>query len=189
MATPVPDGPAALVLDGHPERGQPETIAVFTAIAKTVRERWWITTPYFAPPDAGLRMLVDAAARGVDVRLLLPGKTDVPLVRHAAHATYDQLLRGGVRIFEYTRNILHAKTMVCDGHLSVVGSSNLDFRSLWFNAECNVLIADDTVAKTLEAQFHADVTYATEIQLDQWLTRGVVHRAGDRLARGLRALL
>lgn len=189
MPTAVPEGPAALVLDGHPERGQPETIAVFTAIAKAVQARWWITTPYFAPPDAALRMLTDAASRGVDVRLLLPGKTDVPLLRHAARATYGELLRGGVRVFEYTRHVLHAKTMVCDGHLSVVGSSNLDFRSLWFNAECNVLIADDAVARELEAQFRVDQAHSTEMQLGEWLGRGVFERAGDRLARAVRALL
>lgn len=180
---------AILVLDGRPERGQPHTIAVLAALVGAARERLWITTPYFAPPDGGLQILVDAAQRGVDVQLLLPGRTDVALLRHAAHGAYARLLRGGVRVFEYQPAILHAKTMVCDSHLSVIGSANLDFRSLWFNAECNVLVDDRRTASTLEAHFAADLTASHEITLDDWSRRSVVQRGVAFLARGLRVLL
>ncbi len=186
---PPSDESALLILDGGPGRGQPETIAVLASLVGAARERLWITTPYFAPPDGGLAILIDAAQRGVDVRLLLPAKTDVPILRHAAHGAYVRLLRGGVRVFEYERAILHAKTMVCDGHLSVVGSANLDFRSLWFNAECNVLIADDPTAATLEEHFLADLAQSSEIDLAAWKRRSLRHRLGDAIARGLRVLL
>lgn len=181
--------PGVLILDGRPGRGQPESIAVLASLVGAARERLWITTPYFAPPDGGLFILVDAAQRGVDVRLLLPGRTDVPLLRHAAHGAYARLLRGGVRIFEYAPCILHAKTMVCDGHLAVIGSANLDFRSLWFNAECNLLLSDDRTARAMEQHFEADLAESTEIRLDAWQARGIGHRMGDALARGLRVLL
>ncbi len=187
---PLPvDEPAVLILDGRPGRGQPESIAVLASLVGAARERLWITTPYFAPPDGGLHILADAAKRGVDVRLLLPGRSDVPLLRHAAHGAYTRLLRAGVRVFEYEPQVLHAKTMVCDGHLSVVGSANLDFRSLWFNAECNLMIADDATGATLERQFGDDLGQAREIGLGAWRARGFWHAAGDTLARGLRVLL
>lgn len=181
--------PGVLILDGRPGRGQPESIAVLASLVGAARERLWITTPYFAPPDGGLHILVDAAKRGVDVRLLLPGRTDVPILRHAAHGAYARLLRGGVRVFEYVPCILHAKTMVCDGHLAVIGSANLDFRSLWFNAECNLLVSDDATARTMEQHFEADLAASTELQLASWQRRGVWHRVGDTLARSLRVLL
>jgi cardiolipin synthase len=186
---PVPESGRVLILDARPGRGQPETIAVLAALVGAARERLWITTPYFAPPDGGLTILADAAARGVDVRLLLPGRSDVPLLRHAAHGAYTQLLRAGVRVFEYEAAVLHAKTMVCDGHLAVLGSANLDFRSLWFNAECNLLLADTATAGTFEQQFLADLRGSREISLTAWRRRGLLHAAGDAVARGLRALL
>jgi len=183
------DQPGVLILDGRPGRGQPESIAVLASLVGAARERLWITTPYFAPPDGGLHILVDAAQRGVDVRLLLPGRTDVPILRHAAHGAYARLLRGGVRVFEYAPCILHAKTVVCDGHLAVIGSANLDFRSLWFNAECNLLLSDDATAATMERHFEHDLAESTEIVLTRWQTRGLWHRLGDAVARGLRVLL
>jgi len=184
-----PEQSGVLILDGRPGRGQPESIAVLSALVGAARTRLWITTPYFAPPDGGLYILVDAAQRGVDVRLLLPGRSDVPLLRHAAHGAYARLLRGGVRVFEYQPCILHAKTMVCDGHLAVIGSANLDFRSLWFNAECNLLLSDDATAGTLERHFEADLAESEEVRLAEWQARGVWHRLGDAVARGLRVLL
>jgi cardiolipin synthase len=88
-----------------------------------------VTNAYFAPRWVAVEVLGAAATRGVDVRLLLPGSSDVPLIRHAGHGYFDELLARGVRIFEYGAAVLHGKTMVVDGFVSVVGSTNLDFRS------------------------------------------------------------
>ena len=93
--------------------------------------------------------------------------------------------RRGVRIFEYDAAILHAKTLVADGYLSVVGSSNLDFRSIEFNAECNFLILDEATGARLEAAFENDLAHATEIRPGPWRKRGWLHRAADRVARTL----
>ncbi|HMS01457.1 MAG TPA: phospholipase D-like domain-containing protein [Gemmatimonadaceae bacterium] len=186
---PLPPASRVLILDARPGRGQPETIAVLAALVGAARERLWITTPYFAPPDGGLAILGEAAQRGVDVRLLLPGRSDVPIVRHAAHGSYETLLRAGVRVFEYQPAVLHAKTMVCDGALAVIGSANLDFRSLWFNAECNLLVGDDATVASLARQFEADLAASVEITAAMWRRRGWWHRALDRVARGLRVVL
>lgn len=179
-----------LVLDSRPGRGQRETLAVMSALVGAARERLWITTPYFAPPTRALTLLAASARRGVDVRLLLPGeRTDVPIVRHAAHGAYSGLLRAGVRIFEYQRATLHAKTCVVDGHASIVGSSNLDFRSFWLNAECNLLILDSACGAEMERTFEDDCEGSTEITRAMWRKRGLVHRAIDAAARGVRFAL
>ncbi len=184
-----PVDPRVLVLDSRPGRGQLEVSSVFAAIAGAARRRLWITAAYFAPRKRGLDILGAAARRRVDVRLLLPGPTDVPIVRHAGHGFFSGLLRRGVRIFEYRPAVLHAKTLVADGHLSVVGSSNLDFRSFELNAECNFLILDEATGRLMEEQFEDDLTRAEEIRLGPWRKRGSLHRSGDQLARRLAPLL
>jgi cardiolipin synthase len=182
-----PEDRAVLVLDPRPGRGQREMLAVLSALLGGARERLWITTPYFAPPSRALTVLLSAARRGVDVRLLLPSeRTDVPLIRHAAHGAYRLLLESGVRVFEYERATLHAKTMVVDGYVSLIGSSNLDFRSLWLNAECNVLVFDEACAAALEGSFQADLASSREITRDEWHERTWSHRLLDTTARALR---
>jgi cardiolipin synthase len=183
------DGAGVLVLDAQPLRGNREAAASLVAIAAAARRRLWITNAYFAPGHTAVRVLAAAAHRGVDVRLLLPGRTDVPVVRHAGHGYFAPLLRRGVRIFEYQAAILHAKTLVADGYLSVVGSTNLDFRSFLFNAECNLVIFDGRFAAGLEQTFENDLDSAAEITLEAWRRRTLPHRAGDRLARLLSPLL
>jgi cardiolipin synthase len=182
-----PEDRAVLVLDPRPGRGQREMLSVLSALLGGARERLWITTPYFAPPRRALTFLLTAARRGVDVRLLLPSaRTDVPLIRHAAHGAYHALLESGVRVFEYERATLHAKTMVVDGYASLIGSSNLDFRSFWLNAECNVLVFDDACAAALERSFRGDLASSREITMDAWQQRTWSHRMLDTTARALR---
>jgi len=183
------EGSRILVLDSRPNRGQAESAAVLAAIAAASRRRLWITNAYFAPGRGAIRILTETAARGVDVRLLLPGKTDVPIVRRAAHGYYGALLEGGVRIFEYQAAILHSKTLVADGLVSVVGSTNLDFRSFLFNAECDLLILCPVTAATLEQAFHEDLEKSTEMHLADWRRRSWLKKLGDRAARWLSPLL
>ncbi|HVR11099.1 MAG TPA: phospholipase D-like domain-containing protein [Thermoanaerobaculia bacterium] len=189
--TVAPDLPGArvLVLDARPLRGNREAAASLVAIAAAARERLWITNAYFAPGHTAVRTLAGAARRGVDVRLLLPGRSDVPIVRHAGHGYFGDLLRLGVRIFEYGAAVLHAKSLVADGYLSVVGSTNLDFRSFLFNAECNLVVFDAPFAARLEESFAGDLANAAEITLPAWRRRPLLHRAGDRLARMLSPIL
>lgn len=180
-------GSHAFVIDPRPGRGQREMLSVLAALVGGARERLWITTPYFAPPTQALRLLVLAAQRGVDVRLLLPSaRTDVAMARHAAHGTYATLLRAGVQLFEYQRATLHAKTLVVDGYASLIGSSNLDFRSFWLNAECNVLLLDDACGARMEQSFLDDQSHSERIVAGQWAQRSLAHRVLDRVARSLR---
>jgi cardiolipin synthase len=186
-----PSGPGAraLVLDWRPRRGAEQAAAVLRAIAGGVRKRLWITNAYFAPKWRVIRALGAAAGRGVDVRLLLPGRSDVPIVRHASHGFYRPLLSRGVRIFEYQPAMLHAKSFVADGYVSVVGSTNLDFRSFHFNGESNVVLLDEGVGERMEEIFRRDLSESREILLPAWRERSPAHRIGDRAARLLSPLL
>ena len=183
------EGARILVLDSRPGRGQAESAAVLAAIVGAARRYVWITNAYFAPGRIAIDILGEAAARGVDVRLLLPGWTDVPLLRHAAHGYYADLLARGVRIFEYGGHVLHAKSLVADGYASVVGSSNLDSLSFVFNAECNLVILDRATGARMEEIFREDLGASKEILRGEWGSRTLPHRLGDRLARGLSPVL
>ncbi len=182
-------GASVLVLDSSPGRGHAESASTLAAILAAARRNVWLTNAYFAPARAALDILGEAAERGVDVRLLLPGRTDVPVVRHAGHDLFAELLRRGVRIFEYGASVLHAKTVVADGYVSVVGSSNMDFRSFHFNAECNLVLLDETSAGRLQEQFRRDLDAAVEIVQPAWSRRPWPHRLGDRAAGALSPLL
>lgn len=184
-----PEDARILVLESRPGRGHLETVSALTALAGAARRRLWVTNAYFAPRRRAVEILCRTARRGVDVRLLLPGTTDVPPARHAGHAWYRRLLERGVRIWEYQPVVLHAKTLVADGYASVIGSTNLDFRSFRFNAECNLVILDDETGSALTESFETDLERSREIGLADWRRRPVVHRAGDRLARWLAPLL
>ena len=182
-------GARVMVLDSRPGRGARETAAVIAAIAGASRRRLWITAAYFAPRPRVLQILGGAALSGVDVRLLVPGKSDVRLVRHAGHGYFSGLLSRRVRIFEYHPAVLHAKTLVADGRATMIGSSNLDFRSFERNAECNFVILDEAVGARMEEQFEKDLSRSVEIRLPGWRRRGWIHRAGDAAARRLAPLL
>jgi len=183
LLAPETGGVPVVVLDSRPFRGTDEMASVMAAIVTAARKRLWITNAYFAPRYRAVELLTRAARRGVDVRLLLPGRSDVSLVRHAGHGRFEALLKGGVRIFEYHAAILHAKTVVVDDHVSVIGSSNLDFRSFHLNAECNVLILDDATAGTLARAYEGDLEKSVEIVPSLWERRSSLHRTGDALAR------
>lgn len=148
------------------------------------RKRLYLTSPYFIPDDPTLRALVNASLRGVDVRILLPGRSDLVLLGPAIRSYFPALLGGGVRIFEY-RFPLHAKTMVVDGSWGIVGSANVDIRSFRLNFELGALVVDPAFARTLERRFLADLEGAVEVTPRQIARRGFL----DRLAYGAARLL
>ncbi len=163
--------------EAHPLR------PVFWLSFRAARERLYITSPYFVP-DKHLRAVIEERARaGVDVRILLPNeRNDVGPVRWASHSYYEELLREGVRIWEYQPTMMHAKQMVVDGAWSVVGSANMDVRSKELNLENVLGILDRRFGKQLESTFLDDLERATEIRLDEWRQRGIGHRVLERVA-------
>ena len=130
----------------------------------------YITNAYFIPTAKVLRALLAAAKRGVDVRLLLPGKTDVPFVKYGSRYLYNKYLKQGIRVFEYDKSVLHAKTAVIDGCWATVGSSNLDALSFRRNLEINGVILDQDTCAEMEKQFFHDLKYSAEFK-DEDLAR------------------
>jgi cardiolipin synthase len=141
------------------------------------RSKLYVTNPYFVPDRTFVRLLAAAAQRGVDVRILTSGDgTDVKFVRLAGRAVYDELLREGVRIYEWQPTTLHAKTFVVDGVWSSVGSMNFDNRSLALNDETTLMILDAEVGKRMETIFFDDLRHAKEIALAQFRKRSWTQR-------------
>jgi cardiolipin synthase len=182
-------GARVLVLDSRPLRGHLESASVLAAIVGAAKRAVFITNAYFAPRRTAIENLGAAAGRGVDVRLLLPGLSDLPLVRHAGHGYFSDLLSRGVRIFEYGAAVLHSKTMVADEFVTVVGSTNLDLRSFRFNAECNLVVLDEAMGAGMAAAFEEDLARSDEIRAEDWSRRSLRHRWADGLARRLSPIL
>lgn len=142
----------------------------------------YLTTPYFVPDSHTLRQLREAAERGVDVRLLVPGKSDVHIARWAACHIYASLLDSGVRIYEYLPRMLHAKTVVVDDNWSIVGTANLDYRSLFINYELNLATADRGFATEHKVQFLQDLSQSESIGSQEWKRRDGASRWLERMA-------
>jgi len=130
------------------------------------RERLWISNAYFTPPKAILEQLLEKRKQGVDVRVLAAGPVhDWRIVRASQRATYEKLLKGGIRIWEYQPSMLHSKTVLVDDWLGVVGSTNLDALSLHRMREGSLVVADRKLASGLESGWHHDMNCAKEITL------------------------
>jgi cardiolipin synthase len=135
-------------------------------IAALARERLWLTDAYYAGTPAYVQGLRFAARDGVDVRLLVPGGTDIPLLRPLSRAGYRTLLEAGVRVFEWKGSMLHAKTSVADGRWARVGSTNLNIASWLGNYELDVVAEDRPFAELMEAMYLEDLANSTEVILD-----------------------
>jgi len=143
----------------------------------------WLTNAYFVPDPQLLAALKAAAARGVDVRIVVPGSTDSALVFHAGRSYYDELLQDGVIILERRDALMHAKTAVIDGVWSTVGSTNLDWRSFLHNHEVNAVVLGTEFGDLMRAAFKRDVAQSEEITLEEWRDRSIAVRLKERLAR------
>lgn len=130
-----------------------------------------ISTPYFVPDHRTQRGLIEAAQRGVEVSLLVPAKSDVPITRWAARAAYARLLASGVKIYEYLPRMLHAKTAVIDGTWATIGTANMDYRSLFLNYELNLITRDEQICRQLQVQFTQDLADSAEISPKLWAER------------------
>jgi cardiolipin synthase len=147
----------------------------------SARKRLYLTTPYFIPDPALRRALVERAKAGVDVRVLSNSDhTDAKPIRSASHAYFEELLEGGVRIYEYEATMIHTKHLVVDGVWSVVGSPNMDVRSKELNQENVLGILDAGLGQEMERVFILDLTKSREIKLDEWRQRGPWKRLTER---------
>jgi cardiolipin synthase A/B len=160
----------------------------FAAIA-AAHERVWITTPYFVPDQAMLIALCVAAMRGVDVKLILPSRSNHRVTFHAGRSFYEALLEAGVHLHEYEPGMIHAKTMVVDGKTVFVGSANMDMRSFRLNFEVHALIHEQAAAQRIESLFLDDLAHTRRIELAAWGARPLGYRIAEGAGRLVSPLL
>jgi cardiolipin synthase len=156
--------------------GRQEVYAVYIEAIHAARQRIYLTCAYFVPDAAMLQALLDAARRGVDVRLIVPGVPEGGIVFFAGHALFEDMLEGGMRIFQMREAVLHAKTAVIDGHWSTVGSTNMDTRSFLHNSEINVIVIDKSFGSAMESAFAEDLKDSDEVLLEDWRKRPLLDR-------------
>ena len=150
-------------------------------LIQAARKRITIQNPYFLPDPDARRALLEAAKRGVEVRVMIPADTasDSPVVQHASHHHYGTLLKGGVRLFDYQKTLLHQKVITIDGVMCAIGSTNFDDRSFELNDEVSMVIHDEDIARELEETFTRDLEHAIEVHFEQWKKRPVLHKLKD----------
>jgi cardiolipin synthase len=201
MGPPLPDAALTSLGEGTAEGGVPLRViasmpssgSVFRLdqlIAAGARERLWLTDAYFVGVTPYVQALCAAARDGVDVRLLVPGASDIPVVSRLSRAGYRSLLESGVRVFEWNGSMLHAKSAVADNRWARVGSTNLNFASLLANYELDVAIEDEAVVDEMASMYEADLACATEIVLSRRFRMGRVRptaigRPQERAKRAL----
>jgi cardiolipin synthase len=142
-----------------------------------------LTAAYFVPDIQIMTALLDAAKRGVDVKIILPRVSDSWLVSYAGHSYYAKMLEAGIKIYELKATILHAKTAVIDGSWSTVGSANMDTRSFLHNKEVNVVVMGDAFGNEMESAFLDDLKDSKEVDLTRWNQRSEGQKFKERLAR------
>jgi cardiolipin synthase A/B len=187
MGDPIPEGEFA-----EPDAGQPAgdvSVRVVATVPMTAgmsrvdelvaalaRKRLWLADAYYAGITSFVQALKAAAKDGVDVRLLVPNATDIPMVRVLSRAGYRPLLEAGVRVFEWNGPMMHAKTAVADGHWARVGSSNLNISSWFGNYELDLVVEDEGFAQRMEQMYLDDLANSTEVILD---VRKKVRKPGE----------
>ena len=168
------------------------TTAMYTSLLLALwsaRRTVYITNPYFVLDAKMQEALLQTVARGVRVVVLVPGAIDHNIVRQASRAQFGRMLRAGVKIYEYTPALLHAKTMVIDGVWATIGSTNLDNRSLALDEELNLIIYDRAVAQQFERTFLEDIALSQPVTYEAWKKRGLASKMLELLALPIRDLL
>src|SRR3569623_888116 len=189
---PVKEEPAEVagLLDAQPTIGSTPAERFLALSIAGARHRLFITNSYFVPNHDFKQLLIQASKRGVDVRVLTVGpESDVKITRYAGRKQYDDLLKGGVRIFEFAPTMMHAKTLVADGMWVSVGTMNFDNRSMVFNNESNHNVLAATTGAMMDSVFLNDLKYSKEITRAEFEKRGIFQRILEVGASAMARLL
>jgi cardiolipin synthase len=179
-----PDGPADIqVIPSGPGQSGDCLLQMILALIQAAQHELVLTTPYLVPDESLLRALRGAAGRGVDVRLIVPEKVDSFLTRYASRSFYDDLLDVGVEIYLYTRGLLHTKSIMVDGSMSMFGTVNLDMRSLWLNYEVALFVYEKEFAVQLRALQQSYLDDSTRLDKDTWEQRSFINRLLENTLR------
>ena len=177
------------VVAGGPIYPKSNIMLSYCRIFTLAREKLYVTNPYFIPSDSIMDSLKLAALAGVDVRLMVPEKSDSAIVGAASRFYFSDLLKAGVRIFLYQKGFVHAKTVVCDSRLSVVGTANMDIRSFDLNFEIMSVMYGQEFARELGRVFLKDLEECREVTPEEWSRLGLFRRLTYAVARLISSLL
>ena len=170
-------------IGGSPDEPYSLIYATLISAIDSAEKEVLLTNAYFVPDPQLVASLKSAVARGVDVKIVLPSATDSGLVFNAGRSHYDELLRGGVKIYERQNVLLHAKTALIDGVWATVGSTNLDWRSFLHNQEVNAVVLGNDFGERMRLAFDADLAASKQITLEQWEQRSPVQRIKEQFGR------
>jgi cardiolipin synthase len=170
------------IVSGGPHHNRSRIRAAFRMAIVGAADSIRIETPYFVPGPRFIRGLLRAVKRGVKVQLILPAKSDVPLVRLVNRSSYATLIKGGIEVYERGETILHGKVMLIDRRWSVIGSANLDQRSFHRNFEVNVIVSSSDFGRQVYEMFAEDLLHSRRISLEEHESRGFMVRLLERLA-------
>jgi len=182
-------GASSELLPNYSRQCRQQLRCVFSDMFDRAKQSIYLSTPYFVPDRRTRKLLSSIARRGVDVRLLVPRESDVLLARWASQAVYTELLKSGVKIYEYLPRLLHAKTIVVDANYATVGTANIDYRSYFVNYELNLFTRDTLICKQLYKQFMLDLESSEEIKIIQWSKRIWITHLFEMLGWFVRKLL
>jgi cardiolipin synthase A/B len=186
---PQPGSSVIQCVRGAAETGWSDVATLFRTLLQLAERRLRITTAYFVPDDDVTGRLCDAAGRGVDIDILLPGPhADKRFVQLAGEAEYAPLLDSGIRIWHFQPSMLHAKVMTVDGQVANVGSANFNTRSIALDEEINAVVLDSAVVATLDAHFDADLERSNRIEPGSWEKRSAVQRLAERVVAPVKKL-
>lgn len=165
------DNKIVQLVSSGPDSNTPLIQWSLNQVVHQAKEELLITTPYFIPGESLMDSLAIAAFSGVKVKLLVPGISDSHLVNYAAQSYYGRILKAGGEIYRYQKGFVHAKTLVADGKLAMVGTANMDIRSFDLNFETNAIVYDKEIAAGLRTAFYQDLKDSEKIDFEQWETR------------------
>jgi len=162
---------------------------IFQKAIASAKKRIYIQTPYFLPTDSLLKSLQAAALSHVDVRVMIPVRSDSAMLTYASESYISECLRAGIKFYHYTAGMLHSKTILVDDEFSTIGSSNFDFRSFEHNFEANLFIYSHKVNERMAEIFRADIRDCRRISPDEWRARPLLHKCMQSLLRLLSPIL
>ncbi len=154
-----------------PDNNWKSILQGYFSLITNARKSVWLCTPYFVPGEPLMTALAVAAMSGVDVRVMIPHKTDHAIVYWASLSNLEELLKAGVKVYRYEKGFIHSKILIADGSSVSVGTANLDARSLEINFEVQAFIYDASVARDFIRAYENDMEESSQFRLHEWLRR------------------
>ncbi len=190
LAPPVAPGKCQILLvNSGPSQERSLNLLNHIEIINSASHRLWIANPYIVPPQGILDALFIAAIRGVDVRILVPSKSDNLLVALAMEVHLERLVKAGIRVYKYRRGMMHQKVILLDEKIAVIGSSNFDFRSMYINFENSIITDDGELIKDIDLYLRRDFDASVELDRLDFRRRTFRHRLASHLANSLAPIL